>query len=173
MSTSLIYQLLLQQSYRTNKILIVHIFFNHFRSLFSEILISKNILNNYYYYYRSISQLSFGPYISMDFYFFFLSIDLYPFPLSMFYHFFLLLFFQTLIMSEQSEQLINQYIDEITLLPLPTSFESRRRTLDLCYAIRLEYTRTAASIARHKNELRLVVVLINTLKEHPPSQIEE
>jgi hypothetical protein len=76
-------------------------------------------------------------------------------------------------MSEQSEQLINQYIDEITLLPLPTSFESRRRTLDLCYAIRLEYTRTAASIAKHRNELRSVVVLINTLKEHPPSQIEE
>jgi hypothetical protein len=85
----------------------------------------------------------------------------------------LLLFFQTLTMSEHSEQLINQYIDEITLLPLPTSFESRRRTLDLCYAIRLEYTRTAASIAKHRNELRSVVVLINTLKEHPPSQIEE
>ncbi len=76
-------------------------------------------------------------------------------------------------MSEQSEQLINQYIDEINLLPLPTSFESRRRTLNLCYAIRLAYTRTAASIARHKNALQSVVVLINILREHPPSQIEE
>jgi hypothetical protein len=76
-------------------------------------------------------------------------------------------------MSEQSEQLINQYIDEINLLPLPTSFESRRRTLDLCYAIRLEYTRTAASIARHKNGLQSIVVLINILRKHPPSQIEE
>ena len=100
------------------------------------------------------------------------SIDLYPSLLDIL-PFFLLLFFQTLTMSEHSEQLINQYIDEINLLPLPTSFESRRRTLDLCYAIRLEYTRTAASIARHKNALQSVVVLINILKDHPPSQIEE
>jgi hypothetical protein len=76
-------------------------------------------------------------------------------------------------MSEQSEQLINQYIDEINLLPLPTSFESRRRTLDLCYSILLEYTRTAASIARHKKALQSIVVLINILRKHPPSQIEE
>ncbi len=76
-------------------------------------------------------------------------------------------------MSEQSEQLINQYIDEINLLPLPTSFESHRRTLDLCYTIRLEYTRTAASIARHKKALQSIVVLINILRKHPPSQIEE
>jgi hypothetical protein len=85
----------------------------------------------------------------------------------------LLLFFQTITMSEQSEQLINQYIDEINLLPLPTSFESRRRTLDLCYAIRLEYIRTTASIARHKKALQSIVVLINILRKHPPSQIEE
>jgi hypothetical protein len=72
-----------------------------------------------------------------------------------------------------SENLINQYIDEITLLPLPTTFESRRRTLDLCYAIRLEYTRTAASIAKHRNELQAVVTLINTLKGNIHTKIEE
>jgi hypothetical protein len=72
-----------------------------------------------------------------------------------------------------SEILINQYINKITLLPLPTSFESRRRTLDLCYAIRLEYTRTTALIAKHRNELRAVVTLINTLKRNIHTIIEE
>ena len=171
MSTSLTCQLSFQKSYRTNKILIVCVSLDHLRLFFSKIIISKNILHNYYYYYRSVSQFSFDLSISMD------SLSSLHWPLPSpsldILPFFLLLFFQTLTMSEQSEQLINQYIDEITLLPLPTSFESRRRTLDLCYAIRLEYTRTAASIAKHRNELRSVVVLINTLKEHPPSQIEE
>ena len=76
-------------------------------------------------------------------------------------------------MSEQSERLINQYIDEINLLPLPTSFESRRRTLDLCYFIRLECTRTNTLIASYRNELRAVVSLIKTLKENAYTIIEE
>jgi hypothetical protein len=132
-------------------------------------------LNNFFYFYflhfyfyypfiiRHLWILVFSSF-SIELYFFFL--DTLPF-------FFLLLFFQTLTMSEHSEQLINQYIDEINLSPLPTSFESRRRTLDLCYAIRLEYTRTAASIVRHKMALQSIVVLINILRKHPPSQIEE
>ncbi len=137
-------------------------------------MISRNILNYYsfflfFYYFNSTS--FFDTLIFMDSRF--LSIDLYSLLSSIFYHFFLLLSFQTLTMSEQSERLINQYIDEINLLPLPTSFESRRRTLDLCYEIRLEYTRTAASIARHKKALQSIVVLINILRKHPPSQIEE
>ncbi len=66
MSTGPTCQLSFQKSYQTNQTLIVYIFFDNFRSLFSEIIISKNILNNCYYYYRSISQLSFDPSISMD-----------------------------------------------------------------------------------------------------------
>ncbi len=126
-----------------------------------------NFFYFFLFYFNSTSFLD--TLISMDSRF--LSIDLYP--LLDILPFFLLLFFQTPTMSEQSDRLINQYIDEINLLPLPTSFESRRRTLDLCYAIRLEYTRTVTSIARHKKALQSIVVLINILRKHPPSQIEE
>ena len=137
----------------------------------SKIIISKNIFWTTFFLLFQF-ELFFNPLTSMDSRSFSFQWPLLPSFLDIL-SFFLLLFFQTITMSEQSEQLINQYIDEINLLPLPTSFESRRRTLDLCYAIRLEYTRTAASIARHKKALQSIVVLINILRKHPPSQIEE
>ena len=161
--------------YRTNKILIVCVSFDHLWLLFKK---NNNDFQKYF------ELLFFFPFFLLfQFNIILWYFDIYG--LSFSFHwplppsfldilpFFLLLFFQTLTMSEQSERLINQYIDEINLLPLPTSFESRRRTLDLCYAIRLEYTRTVTSIARHKKALQSIVVLINILRKHPPSQIEE
>ena len=65
-----------------------------------------------------------------------------------------------------SEQLIHEYILEIAQMTSPSTFESRRRTLDLCYFIRLECTRTNTLIASYRNELRAVVSLIKTLKEN-------
>ena len=72
-----------------------------------------------------------------------------------------------------SEQLINEYILEISQMTSPSTFESRRRTLDLCYSIRLECTRTNTLIASYQNELRAVVSLIKTLKENAYTIIEE
>ncbi len=72
-----------------------------------------------------------------------------------------------------SEQLIHEYILEIAQMTSPSMFESRRRTLDLCYFIRLECTRTNTLIASYRNELRAVVSLIKTLKENAYTIIEE
>ena len=72
-----------------------------------------------------------------------------------------------------SEQLIHEYILEIAQMTSPSTFESRRRTLDLCYSIRLECTRTNTLIASYRNELRAVVSLIKTLKENAYTIIEE
>ena len=72
-----------------------------------------------------------------------------------------------------SEQLIHEYILEIAQMTSPSTFESRRRTLDLCYSIRLECTRTTTLIASYRNELRAVVSLIKTLKENAHTIIEE
>lgn len=72
-----------------------------------------------------------------------------------------------------SEQLIHEYILEIAQMTSPSTFESRRRTLDLCYFIRLECTRTNTLIASYRNELRSVVSLIKTLKENAYTIIEE
>ncbi len=72
-----------------------------------------------------------------------------------------------------SEQLINEHILEISQLTSPSTFESRRRTLDLCYSIRLECTRTTAMIASYRNELQAVVSLIKTLKGNVHTMIEE
>ena len=72
-----------------------------------------------------------------------------------------------------SEQLIHEYILEIAQMTSPSTFESRRRTLDLCYSIRLEGTRTTILIASYRNELRAVVSLIKTLKENAYTIIEE
>ncbi len=72
-----------------------------------------------------------------------------------------------------SEQLIHEYILEIAQMTSPSTFESRRRTLDLCYSIRLECTRTTTLIASYPNELRAVVSLIKTLKENVHTIIEE
>jgi hypothetical protein len=72
-----------------------------------------------------------------------------------------------------SEQLIDQYILEISQMTIPSTFEDRRRTLDLCYSIRLEYTRTTAMIASHPHELQAVVSLIKTLKGNIHTKIEE
>jgi hypothetical protein len=72
-----------------------------------------------------------------------------------------------------SEQLINEYILEISQMTSPSTFESRRRTLDLCYSIRLECTRTTTLITSYQNELKAVVSLIKTLKGNTPTIIEE
>ncbi len=72
-----------------------------------------------------------------------------------------------------SEQLIDQYILEISQMTIPSTFEGRRQTLDLCYSIRLEYTRTTTMIASHRNELQAVVSLIKTLKGNVNTTIEE
>ena len=72
-----------------------------------------------------------------------------------------------------SEQLINEYILEISQMANPSTFESRRRALDLCYSIRLEYTRTTTMIASYRNELKAVVSLIKTLKGNVHTEIEE
>jgi hypothetical protein len=72
-----------------------------------------------------------------------------------------------------SEQLINEYILEIAQMTSPSTFESRRRTLDLCYSIRLECTRTTTLTKSYQNELKAVVSLIKTLKGNAHTIIEE